>query len=40
MAGTIKQNKRFKKSTGYTQHGHPHKVTGCGRRRAYMHKKK
>ena len=40
MTGTTKQNKRFKKSTGYIQYNHPHKVTSCGRRRAYMHKKK
>jgi hypothetical protein len=40
MAGSKRQNKMFKKSTGYIQHGHPYKVTSCGRRRAYMHKKK
>ena len=38
MAGT-KQQKRFNKSSGYTQKNHPHPVTSCGRRRAYMHGK-
>jgi hypothetical protein len=40
MAGSKRQNKMFKKSKGYIQHGHPYKVTSCGRRRTYMHKKK
>ena len=41
MAGSKRQNKMFKKSaSGYKQRGHPHKVTSCGRRRAFLHKKK
>jgi hypothetical protein len=40
MAGSSRQNKMFKKSKGYVQKNHPYKVTSCGRRRAYMHKKK
>ena len=38
MAGT-KRQKRFKKTKGYTQKNNPYKVTSCGRRRTYMHKK-
>ena len=29
----------FKKSKGYVQKNNPNKVTSCGRRRPYMHKK-
>ena len=38
MAGT-KRQKRFKKTKGYIQKNNPNKVTSCGRRRPYMHKK-
>ena len=40
MAGSARQNKMFKKSKGYIQKNNPFKVTSCGRRRPYMHKKK
>ena len=40
MAGSARQNKMFKKSKGYIQKNNPNKVTRCGRRRVYMHKKK
>ena len=36
MAGT-KRQERFSKTTGFVQKNHPHPVTSCGRRRAYMH---
>ena len=39
MAGSKRQNKMFKKSKGYIQKSNPNKVTSCGRRRPYMHKK-
>ena len=39
MPGSRRQNKMFKKSKGYIQKKNPNKVTSCGRRRAYMHKK-
>jgi len=39
VAGT-KRQKRFKKAKGYIQNGNPYKVTSCGRRRPYMHRKK
>ena len=32
--------KRVSKSRGYTQVNHPHEITSCGRRRAFMQKKK
>ena len=36
MAGT-KRQERFPKTKGYVQVNHPHPVTSCGRRRAYVH---
>ena len=33
------EQKKKRKTKGYTQKNNPYKVTSCGRRRTYMHKK-
>ena len=39
MLGT-KRQERFKKTKTFVQKNNPYKVTSCGRRRPFIHKKK